>query len=126
TIWSRRASKRSLCPLSRRSLGRIESPSAKPTERQNHDQTPRSICNKSSRQPLLSCKRNALPIPGNASKIRQVRILHGRQPSPDWALSADQTLISHTSCRSTQTEGVGATSTIDGGVAKDRPTTRMR
>jgi len=31
------------CPLSRRSLGRIESPSDKPTERQNHGQTIRSI-----------------------------------------------------------------------------------
>jgi hypothetical protein len=40
TIWSSRARKRSFCPLSRRSLGRSESPSAKPTERQNHDQTP--------------------------------------------------------------------------------------
>jgi hypothetical protein len=48
TIWSSRALKKSLCPLSRRSFGRIESPSAKPTERQNHDQTPRSICKKSS------------------------------------------------------------------------------
>ena len=33
-------------PVSRRSLGRIESPSAKPTERQNHVQTRRSICKK--------------------------------------------------------------------------------
>jgi hypothetical protein len=48
TIWSSRALKKSLCPPSRRSFGRIESPSAKPTERQNHDQTPRSICKKSS------------------------------------------------------------------------------
>src|SRR5580704_18359075 len=38
TIWSSRARKKSFCPLSRRSLGRIESPSDKPTERQNHGQ----------------------------------------------------------------------------------------
>jgi hypothetical protein len=36
-------------PLSRRSLGRIESPSAKPTERQNHDRTSGSICKKAGR-----------------------------------------------------------------------------
>ena len=49
TIWSRRALNRSFCPLSRRSLGRIESPSAKPTERQNHDKRP--INEKSPMQP---------------------------------------------------------------------------
>jgi len=43
-----RARKRSFCPLSRRSLGRIESPSVKPTERQKHDKAPQSICKKSS------------------------------------------------------------------------------
>src|ERR1700734_1050568 len=77
-IWSRRALKRSFCPLSRRSLGRIESPSAKPTERQNHDQTSGSICKKSNQQPPLSCKCSDLPFRGNASKIRPFRILHGR------------------------------------------------
>src|SRR5271165_6371678 len=77
-IWSRRARKRSFCPLSRRSLGRIESPSAKPTERQNHDQTPRSNCKKSSRPLPLSCKCNDLPIRGNVSKISRVQVLHGR------------------------------------------------
>ena len=67
-----------VCPLSRRSLGRIESPSAKPTERQNHDRTSGSICKKASRQTPLTCKCNDLPIPGNASKIRPLRIVHGR------------------------------------------------
>src|SRR5580698_3999131 len=78
TIWSSRARKRSFCPLSRRSLGRIESPSAKPTERQNHDQTTRSICKKRNQQRPLSCKRNNLTILGGASKIRRLRIVHGR------------------------------------------------
>ena len=32
-----------VCPLSRRSLGRIESPSAEPTEAGNHSQTLHSI-----------------------------------------------------------------------------------
>src|SRR5258708_39309267 len=77
-IWSSRALKKSFCPLSRRSLGRIESPSAIPTERQNHDQTRRSICKKSSRQTPLCGKGNDLPIRGNAPKIRRARILHGR------------------------------------------------
>src|SRR5271157_1161675 len=76
-IWSSRARKRSFCPLSRRSLGRIESPSAKPTERQNHDRRSGSICKKSSRLTQISCKHNDLPVSGNASKIRRVRILHG-------------------------------------------------
>src|SRR6478736_5156599 len=83
TIWSSRALKKSFCPLSRRSLGRIESPSDKPTERQNHGQTIRSICKKSSRQTLLSRKRNNLPIRVNASKIRRVQILHGQRGSAD-------------------------------------------
>src|SRR5580698_1658188 len=82
TIWSRRALNRSFCPLSRRSLGRIESPSAKPTERQNHDQTPRSICKKSSQQTLHSCKCNDLPTFANPSKIRRIRILHRRLHTP--------------------------------------------
>src|SRR5271155_5099633 len=77
-IWSSRALKKSFCPLSRRSLGRIESPSAKPTERQNHDQTTRSICKKRNQQRPLSCKRNNLTILGGASKIRRLRIVHGR------------------------------------------------
>ena len=53
--------------------------SAKPTERQNHDQAPQSNCKKSSRQTLPSCKCNHSPIPGNASKIGRVRVLHGRR-----------------------------------------------
>src|SRR6185437_2796135 len=43
-------------------------PSAKPTERQNHDQPPRSICKKSSPQTSLSCKCKDAPIHGSASK----------------------------------------------------------
>jgi hypothetical protein len=39
---------RSFCPLSRRSLGRIESPSIPPMEGENHGQSHRSICKKPS------------------------------------------------------------------------------
>src|ERR1700722_13191181 len=81
TIWSSRARKRSFCPPSRRSLGRIESPSAKPTGGQNHDKTFRSICKKSNRTPSLSCKCKYLPIRANGSKIRRFRILHRRRQS---------------------------------------------
>jgi hypothetical protein len=70
--------KKIVLQLSRRSLGRIESPSVKPTERQNHHQTSGSIRKKTSRQTLISCKRNNLPIPANASRIRRCRILHGQ------------------------------------------------
>src|SRR5208282_3383761 len=78
TIWSSRALKRSFCPLSRRSFGRIESPSAKLTERQNHDQTPQSMCKKSSLPPQLSCECEHSPTPATPKKISPLQILHGR------------------------------------------------
>ena len=40
--------------------------------------TTRSICKKRNQQPPLSCKRNNLTILGDASKIRRLRIVHGR------------------------------------------------
>jgi hypothetical protein len=43
-----RAMNRSFWPLSRRSLGRIETPSTEPVEEENHAQSRRSICKKSS------------------------------------------------------------------------------
>jgi hypothetical protein len=52
--------------------------SAKPTERQNHDQMIRSIRKKSNRPPSLSCKCNDSLIRANPSKTRRLRILHRR------------------------------------------------
>ena len=57
-------------------------------ERQNHDQTARSICKKSSRPSPLSCKCIDSPILENASKIRLLRILHGRRTAKETALEA--------------------------------------
>jgi hypothetical protein len=69
---------KSLCPLSRRSLGRIESPSTEPMEEENHAQSRRSICKKSSQSSRRSCKRKYLPSLANADETRVFRIFHGR------------------------------------------------
>ena len=60
-IWSSRARKRSVCPVSRRSLGRMESPRIAPMRAGNHAASRRSICNEARPQPVETGKHEYLP-----------------------------------------------------------------
>ena len=83
TIWSSRARNRSVCPLSRRSLDRIELPPTKPTERQNsRSNDPIRSRKKRNQQRPLSCKRNNLTILASAlQKSGRLQIVHGQLAS---------------------------------------------
>jgi hypothetical protein len=67
TIWSSRA-QRSLCPLSRRSFGRIESPFRQPTTEENHCQRRRSIARNRIARRIPPAKNQRSPNPANPQK----------------------------------------------------------
>ena len=79
TIWSSRARKRSFCPLSRCSFGRIESPPPADERRRNHVQRRHAICKIAAAITVSSGKHEDLQNSLNARKQRRLRDLHRRQ-----------------------------------------------
>ena len=78
TIWSSRARKRSFCPLSRCSFGRIESPPPADERRRNHVPSRHAICKIAAAITVSSGKHEDLQNSLNARKQRRLRDLHRR------------------------------------------------